>query len=433
MARKIFILAGLAFILIMISIAGCGSDNITPTPVPVGPVTISKINNTYYRINLDLTSASHREIGQKYGEAINLHVTDYEEISDAFLEDMVGELSQAGITFEILKNRALDIKESIPQEYVDEIDGMSSVFSYSTDILGDGRLSQNELLLLQLVPDIMRPTMCSASAVFGTSSYTGNTIVGRNLDWFDFPDNQLSKIHAVTVIKNGDKSVTIIGSVGQLWVSSAFNDDKVFGAILDSDTEEPYPDTSGIRSYVFDLRYALENTATLQGVVDFFKDKDYAYNHLIFLADENSAGVLEEDMGSPGRGLRTFDSTLRSGVTWGIDDAIATANSFVLPENFDNHSPYASNFKRWDSFRSLYTAELSTGKVDTDKMKEIMGYYGTDGSASNSGALFRSDSAPTIQSIILRMDTYEMWVSFSPTGEKPLTPTYIQVLTGSPF
>ena len=433
MLNRILIMAICVLILCPVFFIGCGDGNpITPTPTPAGPVTIQKVNDTYYLVSLDLTSTSHRELGRRYAEMIEIYMPDYEEISDSFLKDMVDELAKAGITFDDLKNRAFDLKQSLLQEYIDEIDGMSEVFSYTTDLPGDGRLSQNELLLLQLVPDVMRPTMCSASAAFGSSSYTGNTIVGRNLDWYDFPETELSRLHAITVIKNGSKSITLIGSLGQLWVASAFSDDKIFGAILDSDTEEPYPPTAGKRSYVFDLRYALENSNTLQGVVDYFKDRDYAYNHLIFLADENTAGVLEENIGSPERGLRLCNSPLRTGVTWGIPDAIATANSFVLPGNFNNHS-FPSNVKRWESFRNLYTTQLRTGKIDVDKMKMIMGYYGTDGTAATSGALYRSDSSPTIQSIILRMDTYEMWVAFSPVGTKPLSPTYIQVLNGSPF
>ena len=52
-----------------------------------------------------------------------------------------------GIDLATVKNRAFDISQNIPPEYMDEIRGMQSVFSYDTDKLGDGRLSKNEMSL----------------------------------------------------------------------------------------------------------------------------------------------------------------------------------------------------------------------------------------------------------------------------------------------
>ncbi|WP_041668569.1 hypothetical protein [Acetobacterium woodii] len=67
-------------------------------------------------------------------------------------------------------------------------------------------------------------------------------------------------------------------------------------------------------------------------------------------------------------------------------------------------------------------------------MKAIIGYSGTDGKPLPSGAVFRSDHIPSIQSIVIRMDTLETWVvAFKPSGSTPLKPTYTEVFAENPF
>jgi hypothetical protein len=298
-------------------------------------------------------------------------------------------------------------------------------------LLGDGRLSARELLVIQFFPDVLRPWGCSASAAFGASSATGKTILGRNLDWFSGPLRISSHLHAVTVMRNGAKMSCNVGMLGGLFAGSQFNQSKVFGALLDAENRTlAYPtDVSGKRSYGFDLRYALDNYTTLQDVANYMKVKDYAFNHLIFLADDTTAGVLEDNIGSAGRGLRTFDSVLRAGLTWGIPDAIATVNDFRLPNNY--YAVDVSNDARWDSYRINYAAALASGTVDVNAMKGIAG-YAVWGGDDELGDVFLAGSNDlkysTNQSIILRMDTLEMWIHFAPsTGSFPTSPTYLRV------
>ena len=112
-------------------------------------------------------------------------------------------------------------------------------------------------------------------------------------------------------------------------------------------------------------------------------------------------------------------------------DAIATVNSFLLPGNASNHT--GSNIARWDSYVEQYDTFLKAGKIGVDEMMKIAGYSGPDGKAT-SGAIFRSmDHYPTVQSIVMRMDTFETYVFFAPVGEPPYLPDYIKVFSGSPF
>jgi hypothetical protein len=358
----------------------------------------------------------------------------YDTVMDAMMKDQFDLLKAAGLSFDVVKARAIALEQEIQQEYRDEIEGMASVFSSAKDEPGDGLFSRNEFLVWQFYADVVRPTQCSASAAFGEASCTGKTIVGRNLDWYALKDNSLAKIHAVTLIRNGNNSIACINFLGQLTPVSGFNDHHIFGAILDCETGAAYPPVQGKRSYHFDLRYGLENDSTITGLAGFMRDKEYTFNHLIFLADEHSAGILEDNMGSSARGLRTPSSTLRPGAGWDIPNTIATVNDNRLPGNFVETPESESNLKRWSSLKSQYKTLLKSGKIDIEKMKLIAGYSSADGNARSSGALFRSaDHVPTLQSIILRMDTYELWVAFAPQGKLPLKPAYLQVFREDPF
>ena len=343
-------LAGV-FIILLGSFAIAGNCDSGPEQA----VVIRNVQGIYYAVDINMAKMSHYEAGRQYAKQIRANVPGYEVCIDSFLNFMQKKL---GISLETLKARAADISQNIPPEYKEEIRGLQSVFSYTEDKLGDGRLSQNEFLIFQIFGDVGRLSGCSASAVFGNSSSTGKTIVGRNLDWCELPNSELQAIHAVVIIRNGKRSFCSFGFLGDLAFISGVNDHKIFASILDIRTSKPYPSTSAKRSYMMDLRYAIENMATLKDVAAYMTDKDYAYSHLIFLADENSAMVLENDTGSPARGLRSATSALIPGIIWDHPNAIATVNSYLLPGNTSTHTRDIETV-RWNSFSTFYKEFLS--------------------------------------------------------------------------
>jgi len=429
----------------LLVLAGCSGDN--GTSPPSSAVTVQQMGR-YYQVVMDYSGRTHGEMGNALAQEIQRVVPEYEATMDSLLaaqfvlmkeleepiKEQCPECQYRAIDLNEAVDRAQAILKNVPQEYVDELHGMQEVFNYSTDELGDGRLSANEMAVLQLFPDVLRPWGCSASAAFGAASATGKTVLGRNLDWFSGPLKISSTLHAVASMKKGTKTTCNISMLGMVSAGSMFNQDKVFGAVLDAEVPIlAYPsDVSKKRSYVYDLRYALENFSTLQEVADFMKSQDYAFNHLIFLADESAASVVENNIGSTGRGLRTSTSVLRTGLSWGIPDAVATVNDFRLPDNYFAGDDVSNN-ARWESFIEQYKTLLANGKIGLDEMKEIAGYNGPqkDGDDEHGALFLSSDLAykyTTNQSVILHMDTLEMWVHFAPSdGEFPKEPDYIQV------
>ena len=329
----------------------------------------------YFEVTLDLKKAkSHRDIGKAYAKEILKNVSDYEAIIDSYLAEMTG----SDEMYNVLMGRVNDIKPKINKEYRDEIEGMGSQMSAeNTFARGDGKLSINEMYILNLFPDIARGTQCSALAVYGKRSQTNNTMAARILDWTIGSKNQLAKIQCVMTIKNGQKSICTIGYLGFMGVITGLNDDKVFAAILDSKTGQQYTSASK-NSYPFDIRFALENESTLNGVASYMKSqkRDYTFGHLIFLSDPKTAAVLENNISGTSdslREVRTEKSILNKGIEWGIDNSIGTVNSFMLKGNFDNHSNYIINTKRWDNLKKHLTSKADV--VTLDELIQVITFH----------------------------------------------------------
>lgn len=407
-------------------------------------VAIQKVNDLYYRVDINMVAASHYEIGKQYALQIKNTVPDYESLIDSSIKVTIDLLKQydQDIDFNTLNTRAHSIVGNIPTDYQQEIQGMQSVFSSTDDTVGNGQLSQNKLLVYELAPDVARAISCSASAAFGSGTATGKTILGRNLEWNDDTRPFLSALHSVVMLHNGNNSIVLFGFIGQLYVISGFNTSKVFVSTLDSDVGIPYMLDGDERSYVMDLRYALENQTTLKGVADYLTGKPYAYDFNIFMADENSSAVFEDDIHNAFSGLRTATSTLKTDtetpiLPWNFSNAITCVNWFTLPGTIDNSSLWDGNAARWNTFSTLYTnAFANGGKLSMDTMKQITSYPGpqSDGKGTN-GAIWRyNDADSEMQSIIMDMNTLETWISFQPAGAPPLqSPNYIQVFSRSPF
>ncbi len=382
----------------------------------------------YFYATLDFSGKlSHREMGRRYAEAIKKAVPDFEALVDSLLV----ETTINDDIYRYIIMAVNDIKPQIPEEYREEIEGMAAAFSGGDKgVRGDNKLSLEELYIFNLTPDVSRPTQCSAVSVFGSRSETKKTITARNLDWYSGSSNQLGKIQAVITIENKNSKICSIGYLGYMGIITGFNDSKVFAAIIDSSSGAPY-NSSGKRSYPFDLRYALENKTTLEQVGEFMRDgkKNYAFNHLIYLSDPDKSKVLENNISGTGanmrRELRDSKSALNKGVTWDISDATGCVNSFLLAGNHDNHTLNLYNTARWDKMKETL---LSKGeKVTADELKEVITFDNNNGpGAMDTGDIYND---ATQQSIIFQPDTFSLEIFFRPkdTLKMPADPVFEKV------
>jgi len=419
------------------------SANSTASPA----VTISYDDEKkLYRVNMDFNNYSHFEVGRQYAiELLNLDI-DFEGVTDKSLYESFNATTR---TFEQALTHAKKMIQNMPKDFADEIEGMASVFTNKPDTLGNGMLSYNKLILSVLQGESLDDIpACSAAAVFGKKSATGHTIVARNNDWS--PDPVMDTWNALFIFQNGDKSIGGNGSLGELIPSNIFNRWRMFACSLSSFPDSTQPlksetNSVGTHSVSASIRHAMENFKSLGELENFIIEKgnngSYAVGSLIMVADENTAHVIEYDItrDANSRALVRTDRSDRISVNekaqWGIDNAIACVNSFLLPHSFKNKDD-PHNKLRIDTFRRLIPELLEDGLIDMGKMSRIMGYTSKDGSANLSGAIYRLgiDECATFQSVVMRLDTFEMWLAYSAHGASmPYTPVYYKILDKNPF
>jgi hypothetical protein len=430
----------LALGLLLISLffqSGCGQEEPAVTGVShfeTQGVTITDQGN-YFKVTLDFKSGlSHRQIGEALGTGILRAVPNYEALVDAYIAETLTNYEYPDAFF-----RVDDLKLRLNQDYKDEIEGMASKFSGGThNVRQDKKLSRDELYIFNLFPDIIRNTQCCFVSVFGARSATHKTLAARNLDWFGGSLNQLPKIQAIITLEYPQKKLCSLGYLGYMGIITGFNDSKVFGAIIDSQSGEAYS-SQGRRSYPLDLRFALENKTSLGEVAGFILDpeKCYAVNYVIALSDPVESKVLENNFSGTGTtrqrvkpALRTAGSRLNPGITWGISNAIGSVNSFLLYGNYDNHTPNKYNTKRWKNMKEQL---LSKGpEVSMDELREVVSFdHGWPGTFMDSGDLYNRS---TLQSIIFEPDTFSLEVFFHPrnTRKSPRDPEFEKIVVFQP-
>jgi hypothetical protein len=173
----------------------------------------------------------------------------------------------------------------------------------------------------------------------------------------------------------------------------------------------------------------LENHATIEEVAGYMTDpgRDYAMNFLVFFSDGSRSLVLENNFSGWGnnmrRALRSWDSILNPGVTWGLDGAICAVNSFVLEGNSDNHTWMPLNYLRWNRIR--YLLEIAEPTVSVEGIKAIASDAEGWWPGVLNGAIYRSSNQ---QMIIVQPGLNELEVAFRPRdGVLPQPPVFEKI------
>ena len=358
---------------------------------PSAPVTITR-HDAYLEVQINYNADTRYAIGKLYAQKALEAVPDFESLADSYLKESTDGLHyyDTNITAAVLFGRARAIEPQIASRYLEELNGFASVLSGGTNnVLGDGKLARDELLMLNLCPDIFTLVSCSGVAVFGARSATGQTIIGRNLDWYLGSNGKIGQFNAVIYSIAGQARVCSIGYIGVLGCLTGFNDSGLYVASIYSDVNALYSAT-GKRSWMFDTRHVLESERTISGAAAFIGNptNQYAFHNVLYMADKYESRMLENDY-EHRRSLRGYDSVLNTGVIWGFDNAIAIVNSFVLNGNTDNHTTAASNYERWNNYRTQLAAKGSV--VTFDDVKAIMSYHEAGG--TKDGDIYHTGTA----------------------------------------
>ena len=396
---------------------------------PRQPVSLTD-KGSYYDVTLDFSGRfTHRQVGEAFAREILSALPDYEALVDSYIAENLDPDS-----YSVMLERANDLKPQLQQDYTDEIEGMARMFSgKNNNVRGDNKISRDEFYVFNLFPDVARGTQCSFVSVFGSRSASHGNITGRILDWYGGNENQLPKIQAIIRIINPHGRIWSIGYLGYMGIISGFNDDRVFAAILDSQSGAPFTSV-GKRSYPLDLRYALEHKRTLNQAAGFMKENatNYTVNHLIAFSDPKESKVLENNFSGTGPNgqsaqpaLRDSDSRLNDGVTWDISNAIGCVNSFILYGNLDNHTNDSSNTQRWDNMKTQLQNQGSV--VSFNEIKDVISYnHGFPGNAYEYGDLYND---MTLQMIMFQPGSLTLEVFFRPKESiiNPVHPVFEKI------
>ncbi len=412
MRTGLFIVVAVLGILPMLG-GGCsgGSDQTRSRPSSHHHETASDKGITFsarreggvYLIDATLGApGGHRQLGEVLGRWVKANFPGYERLLDRY----ISLVTENEATYRVFLSRAREMSGRLPSEYLDEIRGFAAAFSGDVPRRGDGRLSADEIVFLNLLGDVARGTACAALGVAGRGTADGRPVGGRNLDWPN-PGGILSRLHMALTVRTGQGAVTLIGFLGHFGAITGMNDHGVFGAILDSGTGAAFA-TLGRRSYFFDLRWALETQKTAAGLAGHMTDpgRRYAYNHNIFSMDPGDVLVVENVVSGPGtRAVRRAGSVLNRGVVWMHPHAVAVVNSFVLKGNPDNHTDSRHNSERW---AQMAKALAGVPKVSVQTIRGVMaskhGQHPSTGDVLNDQSLQTVLVFPASRTMELRPD-----------------------------
>ena len=415
-----------------VSVAFCGNVTITD-------------KERYWEVVMDFAGdTSYYEMGKMYGQAVREKLPDYPATTDAYLANMLPQFYA-----DMCIKRFASVK--VPQDYLDELNGICDALgTIEENKLGDGKLSKDEFFLNNYISDVASMTECSGIAVWGNRSQDGTTIVGRNLDLHTSNRLGTANSNALIIVRNGEKSYCSVGYLGFMPVMTAFKPNGLFVAVFDSGLTRPkaLPDDPQnpvivpanykkvVPSWLYSVRYSIENFSTIDEVVRYMTSHDYHWNHNIMVADTKHAVVIENNISGPegwqGKQLIRDEKTeVNYGVEpWELSNSIGVVNSFVAKGNYDNHTNALRNVRRRHNQIKFLKEKGDT--VSFDDIVAIQSWYKGDKPGSIfSGDLFNYDwRIYTALSLVFCPNTLKLKVFFDngvPKDGPPVKPQYEEI------
>lgn len=390
---------------------------------------VIKVMPSYYDVTLDYEKGDRASVGKAYGTLIRERMPDYIDVMEPYIYENIRMAYGGNYTEAAVETREKVLFESWRQVYREEISAFAEAISGGVHgIAEDGKLSYEEAVLAQMIPDALRPTCCSALSLWGSKTSTGDRITLRNLEWNLGSDNQMGKIHAVTHMKNGDRSLTAISALGLLDIISGINDNGVFAAILDvgSVQDEAYV-CEGKKCYTMDLRFALEECSTARDLGEFMvrESGNYTWCHNLIITDSNDSFCAEDcvsqvvESGYGKSVLRDCNTPILKGLSWDSRDSLCVVNSFASEGNQDGFSGSNSNIIRFAKYNEWVKAK---DKFSPKDVKELITQETVD-----QYVVQNAHSAGSAQLILIDYHTGSVQVAFSGPDGVTDKPDFIEV------
>ena len=334
--------------------------------------------DSYFEVTLDETSCTPYQAGAAYATAIRNVYPDFDESLESYIfENIRMAFPDISDDYTPVEDRMFTLYNSLDERYQQEISGLAETMCGDRHgIYPDNKISVEEMMLMQMVGDALRPTACSGLALWGSKTETGDMLTVRCLEWLLGSENQMARIHCVLHVVNGEKSFTSIGFLGILDVITGINHDGVLVATLDADCEEPYI-SEGRTCYTWALRHVLEEYDNAHDAAQYLYDNSgsYTFAHIIMVTDGNEALAAEDapaQLVGAGHGhsvTRDASTPLMNDLTWDSPDSLCLVNSFVSQDNRDLMSNSAVNLVRFSKYNEWVS---SINVFDLAALKNMM-------------------------------------------------------------
>ena len=374
-------------------------------------------------LQINATQRTPLETGLETGKQAKRLFPDIERRYDKHLSSLFHQAA-----FEIIRTEQLPVLwQNIPPRYQEEFKGIAAAWDLTgQNQLGDGRLSLDELRVLNLLADLGQAPAGSGFAVMGKVSAETGGIIGRNLDWKS--SAELRSLQAITVHEYADHAIVNIGFAGLLSVLSGFNEHGLFLASFNAEPASPYPatpaQTGTLSSIGFTVRAALEDSQSLQAATRLLLKQHYAISQNILAGNHQRVQVIEY----PGEGkakVRTWKSLLHANTYWEHKRQIAVVDCNMLAELPDNCQDTGDTV-RWERLQEL--AQFSPKHpASTTDISAILSDRNNDG--------YELLNARTLQSMLYLPGNSSLFLYAAPvSGQTPAQiahKAYLELLPAS--
>ncbi|MBR3105172.1 MAG: hypothetical protein IKH46_15320 [Lachnospiraceae bacterium] len=385
---------------------------------------------TYYDVTLDYEKGEPEAVGAAYAQTLRQAIPEFEAKFEPYLyENIRRQFHGRVLNYDAVEKRITTLIDGIPEEYEREVKSFARTFSEGREgYVQDGKLSYEEVLTSQIIPDALRPTACSALSLGGNRTASGERLSLRNLEWSIGSEKQITDIHAVVHMKKGERSITGIGMLGLLDIITAVNDDGVMIGILDvgSITGEPFV-YENKKCYTFEIRYALEQFMTAREAGEYLvaESGDFTWCHNLLCTDAKDAFCCENataEVAATGKAhsvLRTVDSELMEGLTWDTPDSLCIVNSFTTKGNQDGFTTWQTNQNRFAKYNMWVSEKERFSLAD---LKGIMAHEVVD-----QHEVYNVHNSGTIHTVIVDYATGKIHVAFTKGECADDIPRYLEV------
>ncbi|MEG1693336.1 MAG: C45 family peptidase [Bacteroidales bacterium] len=305
--------------------------------------------------------------------------------------------------FTVVFNRNLG--EYIPQEYREEIYGISLLCTHEYDMIGTPYERQINYHAAHDIGHTMQEYMlvgCSSFAVWGNKSADSTLLVGRNFDFYvgdDFAKNRLVMFVAPS---NGYKFVSI-GWAGMIGVLSGMNE---MGLTVTINAAKGSLPMSSAMPISLLAREILQYASTIEEAYDIAKKRHTFVSEslLIGSAKDGNAAIIEK-------------SPSKIGLFYSADNEVICTNHYQS-DIFKNDSYNMENIRMSDSpyrYKRIEQLLKNKGKIAykdaANILRDRLGTSSEDIGLANEKSINQSIAH---HSVIFKPQQGLMWVSTSP-------------------